>query len=177
MRHALSIFVALTILLAPTIWCSAQPSFPTNVTVTLVQRGSVYLAWDRAASHTNLASYGVLVGVVSGIYNVRQDQPTNTTTATITNLAPGRYYFAVVARNVAGLDSDPSKEISAVVEKPESVPAVRTTQLRSGIEGSKYPDGPWNEVMKHDIITPVTTVENRFFRTWINIERGPNLIP
>lgn len=155
----------------------AQPAFPTNLTVTLVQRGSVSLAWDRAASHTNLASFGVLVGVASGTYNVRQDQPTNTTTATVTNLAPGRYFFAVVARNVAGLDSDPSNEISATVEKPASVPAVRTTQLRGGIEGALYPDGPWVEVLTIPTFAVAAVEQQRFFRMWLEIERGPNLIP
>src|SRR6187455_2520021 len=70
---------------------------------------SVTLAWDRDSSHTNLSSYLVKYGESSGSYTGQVSVATNNTSATISNLAAGRtYYFAVTARNVAGLESDPS---------------------------------------------------------------------
>ena len=147
-----------------------QP-FPTNVVVTLVQRGEVSLAWDRAPSHTNLESFVILVGVESGAYNVRQDVAPHLTTAVVTNLPVGRYFFAVLARNLAKLESDPSNEVSAVIEKPVNVPSVRTTQLRAGIEGALSPDGPWVPVVRFPAFA-VADVEQRFFRMWLGIERG-----
>lgn len=153
----------------------AQPAFPTNIIVTLVQSGRVSLAWDRAASHTNVV-FTVLVGVASGVYNLRAEAGTNTT-FTVTNLLAGSYFFAVIARNAAGLESDPSNEIGAAVEKPGRVPAVRTTQLRSGIEGAKYPDGPWNEVTAFPMFAVAAVEEHRFFRMRLDHERGPVVNP
>lgn len=147
-----------------------QP-FPTNVVVTLVQRGEVSLAWDRAPSHTNLEAFVILIGVESGAYNVRQDVAANVTTAMVTNLPVGRFFFAVIARNFAKLESDPSNEVSVVIEKPVSVPSVRTTQLRAGIEGALRPDGPWVDVMTFPAFA-VADVEHRFFRMRLGIERG-----
>jgi hypothetical protein len=154
----------------------AQPAFPTNV-VALVQHGTVTLAWDRAASHTNLASFGVLIGVASGAYNVRQEQATNTTTATVTNLAPGRYFFAVTARNVAGLDSDPSNEISVAIEKPPAVPSVRTVGVRAVLEGGTYPGGPWVGVIEWPAVALLASSEHRFFRVKLDVGPGVAVMP
>jgi len=77
---------------------------------------SVTLAWDRAASHTNLSAFILKYGVTSGSYTSQVSVATNLTTTTVNNLVPGvTYFFAVTARNVANLESDPSNEISYTV--------------------------------------------------------------
>ncbi len=80
------------------------------------QAQSVSLAWDRAASHTNLSAFILKWGVTSGSYTGQVSVATNLTTTTVNNLVPGvTYFFAVTARNVAGLESDPSNEISYTI--------------------------------------------------------------
>ncbi len=70
-------------------------------------------AWDRVSSHTNLSAYILKYGTTSGSYTGSVSVATNVTTATVSSLSPGRtYYFVVTARNVSGLESDPSNEIS-----------------------------------------------------------------
>jgi len=77
---------------------------------------SATLAWDRAASHTNLASFVLKYGVTSGSYTGQVSVATNLTTTTVNNLVPGvTYYFVVTAKNVADLESDPSNQISYTV--------------------------------------------------------------
>ena len=77
---------------------------------------SVTLAWDRAASHTNLSAFILKYGVTSGSYTGQVSVATNLTTSTVNNLVPGvTYFFAVTAKNVANLESDPSNEISYTV--------------------------------------------------------------
>lgn len=77
---------------------------------------SVTLAWDRAASHTNLSAFILKYGVTSGSYTGQVSVATNLTTTTVNNLVPGvAYFFAVTAKNVANLESDPSNEISYTV--------------------------------------------------------------
>jgi len=77
---------------------------------------SVTLAWDRAASHTNLNAFLLKYGQQSGNWTNVTTVPTNLTTVTISNLRKGQNYrFIVTARNVANLESDPSNELSYTV--------------------------------------------------------------
>ena len=70
-------------------------------------------AWDRVNSHTNLSAYILKYGTTSGSYTGSVSVATNVTTATVNSFAPGRtYYFVATARNVSGIESDPSNEIS-----------------------------------------------------------------
>lgn len=139
----------------------AQPAFPTNVVVVLNRNGSVSLAWDRAISHTNV-TFSVLVGVASRVYNLRVDAGASTT-ATITNLPAGAtYYFAVVA-TASTIDSEPSNEVSKLIDKPVPVPTIRTVSIRSALQESRYPDGPWSMTMEHREYN-VAAVEPRFYR-------------
>ena len=70
-------------------------------------------AWDRANSHTNLSAYVLKYGTTSGSYTGAVNVATNLTAATVNSFAPGRtYYFVVLAKNVSGVESDPSNEIS-----------------------------------------------------------------
>ncbi|MEO5916697.1 MAG: discoidin domain-containing protein [Luteolibacter sp.] len=73
---------------------------------------SVQLAWDRNPE-SNVVSYELNYGTVSGIYPNTVDAGNNTT-ATITNLEQGTtYYFVVVARNRAGQISPKSAEVTS----------------------------------------------------------------
>jgi len=75
--------------------------------------GDVTLAWDPN-TETDLAGYKLYIGTASRTYG----PPIllgKVTTYTVTNLAPGTYYFAVTAYNTAGLESGFSNEVSAVI--------------------------------------------------------------
>lgn len=148
----------------------AQPAFPTNIVVTLNQKGQVSLAWDRAASHSNV-TFCVLIGVKSGVYNVRQDAGTNVTTV-VTNLAPALYFFTVIAKNQAGLESDPSNEVSYEVTKPLAPSGIRTTQVITNLESAPFPDGPWTKILSYQPVTFVASADQRFFRARLMIDVG-----
>ncbi|MBK8001729.1 MAG: fibronectin type III domain-containing protein [Verrucomicrobia bacterium] len=114
----------------------------------------------------------------SGVYNVRINVPTNGTTYTVTNLPTGAtYYFAVVARNVAGLDSDPSNEVNQTLERPAPVPGVRTVHLDTFLEAAPYPDGPWTNYVKLPRTSLMASMDRRFFRVRVEAQPGPTLLP
>lgn len=170
MKTIISIISALLLAFA----VEAQVPFPTNLVVRLNTNGQVSLAWDRAASHTNLASFGILVGVRSGVYNVRHEVTTNNTVYTVTNLPAGvTFYFAAVARNVAGIDSDPSNEVSYTIPKPEPVPAIRTTYIDSDLESAPFPTGPWTNEVSYPRFSYLATSEQKFFRVRMRASPGP----
>jgi len=76
--------------------------------------GEVTLAWD-ANSEVDLAGYRLYYGLGSGQYDEIIDVG-NVTTNTVTGLEAGlTYYFVVTAYNTAGLESDPSNEVSYTV--------------------------------------------------------------
>jgi len=72
---------------------------------------SVALAWD-ASPGPNIAGYTVRYGTVSGVYPSSQNAGSALTTTISTLTAGTRYYFVVTARTAAGLESDPSNQIS-----------------------------------------------------------------
>lgn len=74
---------------------------------------SVSLAWDKAASHTNVI-FKIRAGRASGSYSVFWNAGT-ATTLTTPPLAPGLWFFVATAENPAGLESDPSNQISYTV--------------------------------------------------------------
>lgn len=164
----------LLLLLSAPLQLVAQPAFPTNIVVTLNQRGQVSLAWDRAASHTNV-TYCVLIGVKSGVYNVRQEAGTNAT-ATVTNLAPALYFFSVIAKNPAGLESDPSNEISFEVTKPVSVPVLRTVGIGARLESSQFPTGPWADSVVFEEKYFAVNDTQRFFRLRVTALPGMEIL-
>lgn len=172
MKTALSILLCALALTA-----RAAPVFLTNTVVHLAEASAVTLAWDVAPSHTNLASFGVLVGVASGVYNQRLDISTNQTTYTVTNLPFGStYYFAVVARTVKGLDSEPSNEVSVDLFRPAPVPALRTVEMNAVLEAAPYPLGPWQPVKAFPRTTLMAATEQKFFRVRMNLIPGPVLL-
>jgi hypothetical protein len=78
---------------------------------------SVTLAWDQN-SEPDIASYRLYYGTQSGSPNQSFDAG-NATTATITNLNDGTtYFFTVRAINTAGLQSQPSNEVSYTTPNP-----------------------------------------------------------
>jgi hypothetical protein len=80
----------------------------------------VSLAWNPS-SNSEVAGYFLSYGNSSGVYDQRIDAGTNTTVS-LTNLVLGvTYFFVVKAYNLAGVESDPSNEISYLVPYPIAV--------------------------------------------------------
>lgn len=74
----------------------------------------VTLAWDTSVS-SNIVSYSVYYGVVSGAYGTKVDVG-NVTSATLPGLTPGTtYFFAVTCVDSNTLESTYSTEVSYVV--------------------------------------------------------------
>src|SRR4051812_34848239 len=73
---------------------------------------SVSLGWKP--SPDDVAGYYVCYGTATGVYDSRFDVGTNTT-AVVTNLANGTYFFAVIAYDEQGREAEPSNEVSASV--------------------------------------------------------------
>ena len=82
----------------------------------------VTLSWEPPTQNVdgtqlaNLAGYRIHYGQVSGQYDysVSIGSP-NITSATIENLVPARWYFAVTAVTSSGIQSDYSTQLSKVV--------------------------------------------------------------
>jgi hypothetical protein len=80
------------------------------------------LAWD-ASPGTNVASYTVYYGTVSGQYTGQTNVSASQTTAVVSGLQPGvQYYFAATARTAGGVESGYSPEVAYVV--PFAVPGI-----------------------------------------------------
>src|SRR5436190_12505127 len=72
---------------------------------------SVSLAWDSSPD-TNIVGYAVYFRNSSGAYDSRLDVGTNIST-TVTGLAGGlTYFFIATAYDAAGLESEPSNEVT-----------------------------------------------------------------
>jgi hypothetical protein len=79
---------------------------------TLATTHGATFAWDRVNTHTNLNAYILKYGTTSGTYTGAVNVATNLTSTTLNSFSPGRtYYLVVVARNVSGVESDPSNEL------------------------------------------------------------------
>jgi hypothetical protein len=85
---------------------------------------SVTLAWDPSVE-TNLAKYSLYYGVSRGTYSTQLEVSTNSAMATVSNLLAGQtYFFVVTARDVDGLKSVPSNEVSYKVPRATNSPPV-----------------------------------------------------
>jgi hypothetical protein len=82
---------------------SAAPALAADVT----------LAWD-ANTEPDLAGYKIYFGTASGVYGAPVTVGLQTT-YTVTNLAPGTWFFAVTAINNSGLESGFSNEVSTTI--------------------------------------------------------------
>ena len=77
--------------------------------------GTVTLAWDPSPGTNIIANYNVYYGAASRTYTNTVSAGTNTTVS-ISNLVEGTtYYFAATAVDTAGLESDYSTEVSALI--------------------------------------------------------------
>ena len=90
-----------------------------------VSRRSLGLAWD-ASTDPDVVGYRVYYGNASGEYT-QSVTVSNVTFATISDLTEGlTYYFVIRAFNAAGLESDPSNEISNTIPTSSSAPVKST---------------------------------------------------
>ncbi|MPZ20649.1 MAG: hypothetical protein GEV06_22475 [Luteitalea sp.] len=82
--------------------------------------GSVTLEW-HANGEPDIAGYRLVYGTQPGDYTLEIDVR-NRTTFTVSDLASGRYYFAVTAYNTAGMTSLPSGEMQVTIPPPSESP-------------------------------------------------------
>jgi len=132
------LFISLAITLV------AQPVLPATPIKT---NSHVTLAWD-ASPTTNVTHYFIRRGNRSGAYidMIRVDGRL-TLTAVYSNIVSGSTnYFIATAANDAGLESDPSNEISYVAPvKPAGVPLRSAIPLIVKFEWMKK-DGTWQDI-------------------------------
>jgi len=84
---------------------------------------SVTLAWDPNPE-PDIAGYILYYGTASGVYSSSVTM-TNAATCSVSNLLAGvTYFFAVTAYDAAGLQRDPSNEISYTVPAPSGAPSL-----------------------------------------------------
>lgn len=103
---------------------ATPPVIPPGATMTL--------GWN-AVSNSDLQGYRVYVGTASGQYTRSHDTGT-ALSLPIDNLTMGQtYYFAVIAINSTGLESEPSNELRVTIALPP-LPAAST--LTSNAAGS-----------------------------------------
>lgn len=82
-----------------------------------VPSAQVTLAWDPNPE-SDLAGYKIHYGLASGQYNTTIDVG-NVIKVTVNDLDYGKqYFFVATAYNTAGLESDPSNEVSYMPELP-----------------------------------------------------------
>ena len=91
--------------------------------------GTVTLAWDPSAGTNVIANYNVYYGVASATYTNVVAAGTNTTVS-VSNLVEGTtYYFAATAVDTAGLESDYSTEVSAVINRAPTLNALANVTI------------------------------------------------
>ncbi|MFN0148825.1 MAG: galactose oxidase-like domain-containing protein [Dehalococcoidia bacterium] len=99
------------------------PSIPGTLTAT-ASATSIALAWGPSTDNVGVVGYDVhrssLAGFTPGLAN-RVAQPTANAFADAA-LAPGAYYYRVIARDAAGLSGPPSNEAVATVLGPDNSP-------------------------------------------------------
>jgi hypothetical protein len=92
-----------------------------NSASSIEYNGSVSLSWHAPTKNedgtpvTDLSGYKILYGTSSNMYTHQIDVG-NVTSVNISNLAPGMYYFVLVAYDEAGNESGPSNELSRYIE-------------------------------------------------------------
>ena len=119
MNRTLSILLVLA-----STWCARA------VTLEWDASPDVWVTGYRLYTHTNSMAAGTNLATAV----VRIDAGTNLT-ATVTNLAPGRYYFVATAYTADNLESPPSNEI--VLSVPVQPPNLRTVVVQwSGLVAS-----------------------------------------
>ena len=99
---------------------SSIPDNPPSSPSTPSQTGNVTLAWDAPTTNedgsdlTDLAGYRVYYGTSSGSYT-NSVNIGNFTSAVISNLSLGTWYFAITAYNSSSVESSYSTELSTTI--------------------------------------------------------------
>ena len=104
---------------------------------------SVTLRFDPSPS-PSLQGYRIRWGNQSGIYT-EQAEIGFSTTATISTLLPGTYYFVATAYDVMGLESVPSNEVSWTTT------VGITNFLYVIVQTSSKPNGPWTNLVTNAV--------------------------
>lgn len=129
--------------------------------------------WDGSSS-TNVTSYVLYYGTVSGSYTLSTNVGNNLV-CTITNkqLAGKTWFFVVTARDdMYGLESDPSNEVSCLVPPLPTAPGnLKTTTLTAKVESSPYPLGPWSEIYIMTTNLSIRMDATEFYRSKIAINK------
>lgn len=119
--------------------CAFVPSWPASAAQ------SVTLAWDANPPEDQVQGYYLYHGPASGQYTNRVQVPAlPSPTCTISNLASGSLtFFVVTAFTAAGLESDPSNEVSYTVPGP---PPPRGLRVITTLQSATSIDGPWSDL-------------------------------
>jgi hypothetical protein len=97
------------------------PKFSIAVAAAAVTTRSVTLSWmppttnTDGSSLTNLSGYRIMYGTSPGQYTTSVNVSLGLSNYTIDSLNSGKYYFAIVAKNSNGAESDASAEVSTTL--------------------------------------------------------------
>lgn len=125
----------------------------------------VSLAWEPSPD-ADVTAYRLYWGGAAGTWT-NHHALGNVTNAVFSDLTPGgRYYFVVTALNTAGLESDPSNEVSySVPTKPRPPGELQITQT---LQTATSPAGPWREIGTLASLMPAET-DSQFFRVVLSV--------
>jgi hypothetical protein len=127
---------------------------------------SVNLAWDPNPE-TNAVGYKVLWGPTSRHYNATNVVAGRlNNTAVVTNLLAGPNFFAVVAFDDTGLESDFSNEVTWT-NRPS---APKNLKLSATLEAASSPTGPWRNLARVEVPLPAVVPAQPFYRAKLGLE-------
>lgn len=132
---------------------------------------SVLLGWD-ANVETNCSGYKLLAGSASRTYSITNTVLGRTiTSGAVSNLPSGKVFFALVAFDQAGTDSDFSNEVTWT----NRLSAPKNFKLTGTIQAGLTPTGPWSNLANLNIpMPPVPTNRTAsFFRSTLLLEELP----
>lgn len=131
---------------------------------------SVLLGWD-VNTETNVMGYKLLAGSASRTYTI-----TNTvmgrasTSGIVTNVPSGKVFFALVAFDQVGIDSDFSNEVTWT----NRLSAPKNFKLTGTIQAGLTPTGPWANLADLNIPMPPSTNQTaQFFRSTLLLKELP----
>jgi hypothetical protein len=129
-------------------------------------KGTVTLAWDPSPGTNLIANYRAWWGAASATYTNHVNAGT-ATTVTITNLIGGvTYYFAATAVDTAGMESDYSGEVSALIPRAPtnvlSVALVVQTNRTAGL-------APWTNWVTVPLLTVTNPPAPLYYRAAMSI--------
>lgn len=132
---------------------------------------TVLLGWD-ANTETNCSGYRLLAGSAPRTYSITNTVPGRTiTSGVVSNLPSGKLFFALVAFDQFGIDSDFSNEVTWT----NRLSAPKNFKLTGTIQAGLTPTGPWTNLANLNIPMP-TVPTNRtasFFRSTLLLEELP----